>query len=82
MGLFATNEVSAPVLGRDEAAMEVMHAKECDTLLAQIDRLQTYAARLVVHNDYLLRLHPLQSVEEEPATPRGFSLPELSLIHI
>jgi len=77
LGLFATNEVSAPVLGRDEAAMEVMHAKECDTLHAQIDRLQTYAARLVVHNDYLLRLHPLQSVEEEPATPRGFSLPEI-----
>lgn len=76
LGLFATNEVSAPVLWRDEAAMEVMHAKECDTLHAQIDRLQTYAARLVVHNDYLLRLHPLQSVEE-PATPRGFSLPEI-----
>lgn len=57
--------------------MEVMHAKECDTLHAQIDRLQTYAARLVVHNDYLLRLHPLQSAEEEPATPRGFSLPEI-----
>ena len=24
--------VFSPVFGRDEAAMEVMHAKECDTL--------------------------------------------------
>ena len=55
-----------------------MHAKECDTLHRQIDRLQTYAARLVVHNDYLLRLHPLQTVEEAPATPQKvFSLPEI-----
>ena len=49
--------------------MEDMHAKECDTLHGQIDRLQTYAARLVVHNDYLLRLHPLQTVEEAPRDP-------------
>ena len=75
----ATNEVSAPDrIGRAEVAMEDMHAKECDTLQGQIDRLQTYAARLVVHNDYLLRLHPLQTVEEAPDTPQKvFSLPEI-----
>jgi len=36
-------------------ALEEMHAAECETLRAEIDRLQCYAARLVVHNDHLLK---------------------------
>lgn len=39
------------------AMVDTFHAAEVSTLLGEIDRLQTYAARLVVHNDYLLRLH-------------------------
>jgi len=38
------------------AAAAAFHAAERATLLGEIDRLQLYAARLVVHNDFLLKV--------------------------
>lgn len=40
------------------SVMEEFHAAEVQTLLGEIDRLQTYAARLVVHNGEWSRAEP------------------------
>jgi hypothetical protein len=61
--------------------MDVFHAAECDTLRGEIDRLQNYAARLVVHNDALLKMTAKQSTslpdDAFHGQPRGGPAPSL-----
>ena len=62
--------------------MDVFHAAECDTLRGEIDRLRNYAARLVVHNDALLKMTAKQSTSPPDdaflGQPRGGPAPSLA----
>ena len=62
--------------------MDVFHAAECDTLRGEIDRLRNYAARLVVHNDALLKMTAKQSPSPPDdaflGQPRGGPAPSLA----
>ena len=67
--------VSTSLARARAGTMDVFHAAECDTLRGEIDRLQNYAARLVVHNDALLKMTAKQSTslthDEFLGQPRG-----------
>ena len=58
--------------------MEAMHAAEVRTLSKEIERLRQYAARLIVHNDYLLKVSGAAAKTSPARRPRPEAPPSPS----